>query len=74
MFKVSLLVQTMEQYLQFWDHIQMWKGHAKESEGNFSKELNFMKGLFCEEDVVKFLGTDLTPAEIHMWAVNGVQV
>ncbi len=33
-----------------------------------------MKGLFCEEDVVKFIGTDLTPAEIHMWAVNGVQV
>jgi hypothetical protein len=29
------------------------------------KEVNFMKALFCEENVVKFWMTDLTPAEIH---------
>jgi hypothetical protein len=30
------------------------------------------KGLFCDKHVVKFLGTNLIAAEIHMWAMNGV--
>jgi hypothetical protein len=29
------------------------------------KEMNFMKALFCEENVVKFWTTVLSPAEIH---------
>jgi len=53
--------------------IQIWKGHEPtETEGNFGKGVNFMKALFCEWHVVKFLGTDFTPAEIHMWAMNVV--
>jgi hypothetical protein len=53
--------------------IRIWKGHEPtETEGNFGKGVNFMKASFYEWHVVKFLGTDFTRAEIHMWAMNVV--
>jgi hypothetical protein len=53
--------------------IWIWKGHKPtETEGNFGKGVNFMKALFSEWHVVKFLGTNFILVEIHMWAMNVV--
>jgi hypothetical protein len=54
-------------------NIRIWKGREPtKTEGNFGKGVNFMKLLFCEWHVVKFLGTNFTLAEIHMWEMNVV--
>jgi len=54
-------------------NIRIWKGREPtEIEGNFGKGVNFIKLLLCEWHVVKFLGTNFTPIEIHMWEMNVV--